>query len=453
MLGHRIRTRFRGLRRQGNWWILAPLVAALLWPAACNRPHKPPVPGAKTFYRGSAPVPGAEAKDPALQVFDSEHPCLNAGQMARAENVLFDGFPRGDTQRWLSAINRALYEHKADCGDDDFLVLVLSTIQMESGVRADPPLAERNLEALFDRRVEQIAGENPIAAGLISMATLDGELRGKLRQDTTRGRVRTERDLARYLDGDLRPWLRDYVSRTYLVPDSLAAKAEARWLPDPVRTIGPMQVNALKAWRNAKARGEPFDSPDAMRAALLDPNTAMERGIGEGVALLLKSYRLYRDGLDTERAVTFTGADYNAGEFSSRNAAIQAMLARITGRPLALDGDLLSYQANLPVEQPSRTELAVQAALPAMSAVRIRMDLLLEKEEAFSNTPVARGICAAYQSATGQPCPAARLPSGAINPKADLKLGRTYTPENYSRALFARFQRNRVKFDEYTAGL
>ena len=448
-----ISARWRSLGLRGNWWILAPLVLALIWPAACHRPHRPPVPGAKSLYKGSAPGPGAGAKDPALQVYDSEHPCLNAGQMFRAEQVLFDGFARGDTQRWMDAINRAFYEHKADCGDDDFLVLVLSTIQMESGVRVDPPLAETDLEALFDRRVEQIAGENPIAAGLISMATVDGELRAKLRRDTTRGRVRTERDLARYLDGDLRPWLRDYVSRTYLLPDSVAAKAEARWLPDPVRTIGPMQVNAFKAFRNAKARGESFDSPDEMRGALLDPGTALERGIGEGVALLLKSYRVYRDGLDTHDAVYFSGADYNAGEFSCRNAALQAMLARITGRTVSLDGDLLSYQDNEPTEQPSRTELAVRAALPALTAVQIRKDLLQEKEAAFSDTPVARGICGAYEATTKQACPAARIPTGAGNPKADLKLGRTYTPENYARGLFARYQRNRVQYEGVEAGL
>jgi hypothetical protein len=373
--------------------------------------------------------------------------------MYRAEQALFDGLARVDTPRWMDAINRAFYDHKADCDDDDFLVLVVSTIQQESGVHADPPLAERNLEALFDRRVEQIAGENPIAAGLISMATLDGELRGKLRQDTTRGRVRTERDLARYFDADLRPWLRDYVSRTYLLPDSLAAKAEARWLTDPVRTIGPMQVNAVKAYQNAKARGEDFASPAAMRSALLDPDTALERGIGEGVALLLKSYRVYRGRLEPHDAVYFAGADYNAGEFSCRNAAIQAMLARITGRTLALDGDLLSYQQNAPAEPPSHTELAVRAALPALTPAQIRKDLLLEKEPGFSDTPVSHGICAAYEAVTSQPCLAARIPSGAVNPSAGLKFRRAYTPENYARGLAARYQRNRAKYQDSAFGL
>ena len=129
------------------------------------------------------------------------------------------------------------------------------------------------------------------------------------------------------------------------------------------------------------------------------------------------------------------------------------MLARIPGRTVSLDGDLLSYQDNEPTEQPSRTELAVRAALPALTAVQIRKDLLQEKEAAFSDTPVARGICGAYEAATKQACPAARIPTGAGNPKADLKLGRTYPPENYARGLFARYQRNRAQYEGVEAGL
>jgi hypothetical protein len=389
----------------------------------------------------------------ARQIYDEARPCLTAGQMFRAHEALFEGYPRPDAEGWLDAINSALYTRKAECGDDDFLLLVISTIQMESGVRADPPLAEPDLEALFVRRKEQLLGENLLAAGLLSVSTLEGDLRRKLRQDTVRGRVRTERDLARYTDSDLRPWLRDYLERNYLMPEAVANSMEARWLPDPVRTVGPMQVNTLKAFRNAKERGEPIDSPAEMRAMLLAPDTALYRGIEEGVALLLKSYREYRAVMGPQEAVFFAGADYNAGEFSSRNSAYQEMLAAITGRRLALDGDLLLYRDGEPSEVPSRTELAVRNVLPGADPQRIRRELMQEKEREFDETATARGICEAFRKAMHKSCPAARIPAGAGNPKADLKLGRTYTPENYARALFAKYKRNRLHFDNTAAGL
>ena len=440
------------IRRDGRWLILAALLLALAAPSACNRVHKPPVPGAKSMP-GRGPSRYSETDPAALKIYDSERPCLTAGQMFRADQALFEGYPRPDPERWLDAINDALYARDADCGDDDFLLLVLSTIQMESGVRADPPLAEPDLEALFVRRKEQLAGENLLAASLLTASSLDGDLRRKLRQDTLRGRVRSERDLARYMDGDLRPWLRDYLERNFLMPEGLAGKAEARWLPDPVKTIGPMQVNTLKAWRNAKARGEPIDSPEEMRRLLLTPDTALERGIDEGVALLLKSYRAYRPVLSAEDAVFYAGADYNAGEFSCRNAAYQEMLAAISGRRLSLDGDLLLYREGEPTEVPSRSELAAREALPSIDPARIRKDLLLEKEPDFGETATAQGICERYRQSTGKDCPAARVPAGADNPKADLKLGRAYTPENYARGLFAKYKRNRDRYVSSDFGL
>ena len=440
------------IRLDGRWLVVAALLVVLLAPAACNRLHAPPVPGPKTMQSGRG-VASHETNPAALRVYDEEKPCLNAGQIYRASQALFDGYPRPDPERWLDAINSALYALKADCGDDDFLLLVVSTIQMESGVRADPALAETDLEMLFVRRKEQLASENLLAAGLLTVSTMEDDLRRKLRQDTLRGRVRTERDLARYTDGDLRPWLRDYLQRTFLIPEALAVRSEARWLPDPVKTIGPMQVDSLKAFRNAKGRGEEIESPVAMRALLLDPETALTRGIEEGVALLLKGYRVYRADMSAEDAVYFAGADYNAGEFSCRNAAYQEMLAAITGRRLSLDGDLLLYQGGEPSDVPSRSELAARDALPRLDAVRIRRDLILEKEAAFSLTATARGICDRYGETAHKDCPLARIPSGASNPKADLKLGRAYTPDNYARGIIGKYKRNRAAFDNILLGL
>ena len=57
------------------------------------------------------------------------------------------------------------------------------------------------------------------------------------------------------------------------------------------------------------------------------------------------------------------------------------------------------------------------------------------------------------RQSTGKDCPAARVPAGAGNPKADLKLGRAYTPENYARGLFAKYKRNRDRYVNSDFGL
>ena len=44
---------------------------------------------------------------------------------------------------------------------------------------------------------------------------------------------------------------------------------------------------------------------------------------------------------------------------NSRNAAFQAALARLSGKPLVLDGDLLRYRDGQPDPAPSSVELAL----------------------------------------------------------------------------------------------
>ena len=54
----------------------------------------------------------------------------------------------------------------------------------------------------------------------------------------------------------------------------------------------------------------------------------------------------------------------NVGVYASRNAAFQALLKDLTGRNLALDGDLLRYQGNEAAKEPGATELAALSVAP-----------------------------------------------------------------------------------------
>ncbi|MFQ5664778.1 MAG: DUF1615 family protein [Terriglobia bacterium] len=368
--------------------------------------------------------------------------------MTRARKVLFTGYPRPRQQWWLDALNRAFFELRVGCKDSDFLVLVLTTIQLESGVEVNPALGNRDLVAMFTLRLERFNEEHAVVGRLLNYSGLEETLRSKLRRDTKRGFVRREGDLVRYIEKDLRPWLQAYLQEHYLLPAALARLVAEFGISNPVRTLGPMQVNVLKAYRNARKRGERVESPQVMQKWLLTPNTALARGLKEGIYLLHQSYRFYRKRLRREQAVLYTSADFNAGEFSSRNAAFQEMAARVTGKPQVLDGDLLWYKDGEPTQRRSEIEEALMALFPREPAESIRKDLLREKDAAFSSTRIWRRVCARFRAKAKRPCPLARLPAGAENVTARIKLGRSYTPVNYARAVLHRFRINHRVYDE-----
>ena len=383
--------------------------------------------------------------------YDATRPCFTKEQMRKALRLLFgvgtgNGARGKQARRWGRALNRAFFNLKARCKDEDFLVLVLTTIQLESGVSEDPALENRNLEALFTGELQRLRREIPLAGKLLDRSTLDDAVRAKLRRDTRRGKVRTEAQLVRYVEGDLRKWLGDHLRAHYLFPAPLARYVSRQALRNPVTTLGPMQINLHKATANARRRGEKLASPAQMRTWLLAPDTALERGLREGIYQLWRAYRYYRRRLSADLAVRFATADYNAGEFSSRNAAFQQRVAQLSGHGLILDGDLLTYSKGAVALRASNTESAVITLLTRYPAPKIRTDLLLEKEEGFDATPTWKQVCRIQRKRNGKPCLVAIVPGGAVNARARIKLGRAYTPRNYSNAYLTRWRNNRKKF-------
>jgi hypothetical protein len=399
-----------------------------------------PVAQKKAVSLGQMPVPSR--KDPARMTFDPGRPCFTRGEMTRARAVLFRERARPNPQRWLRALNRAFFELGANCADGNLLVAVLTVIQQESGVAVDPPLQNRNLNKLLGFKLERLRKRNPLAAKLLNASGIEDALKAKLRRDNGRKRLRTEGDLVRYVEQDLKVWFKGYLNEQFSVPGPVARLAAEIGISMPVTTIGPMQVNVSKAYRNARARGDEIKSSRHMRSLLLGKKTALERGLKEGVYLVRRSYRFYRARLSARAAVRFTAADYNSGEFSSRNAAFQARVAKLSGKALSLDGDLLVYRDGRAQELISNTEHAVKLILPRVSRARIRKDLLLEKAPGFSDTRTVRQVCTAYKRRLEDSCRTARMPTGAGNETARLKTGRSYTPENYARAFMRRFDVN-----------
>lgn len=130
-------------------------------------------------------------------------------------------------------------------------------------------------------------------------------------------------------------------------------------------------------------------------------------------------------------------ADYNAGRFSSRNAALQDVVNRLAGgkKKLTSDGDMLIYLHNgSPSDDASKTEELVQDLADefdlGLSNEQIRADLLKEKMPAFENTLTYQKLRATYKNQFGNEAAYARIPEATVA-GAKEKMGRETSVRSY----------------------
>lgn len=275
---------------------------------------------------------------------------------------------------------------------------VLAVIEQESGYQPDPVVP--NLpEIVMQALEEKLARLGWLAKPTLNVI-LDRELRARIRT------LRTERDLDRLF--------RDRIAAK--LPPAVTALVGIDEL-NPVTTAGSMQVQVAFARRVSGLR-------DADVRELLYTRAG---GVYFGTIRLLG----YGAGYDD---VVYRFADYNAGMYASRNAAFQEQLAELTGTTLALDGDLLAYDADVD----SRTLEAALAfgASHDLGERRIRRDLALEKTLELEETDTWRAVRDAWQRRTGTAPPYARLPQVTL---VSPKLSRTRTTAWFAESVKRRY--------------
>lgn len=197
---------------------------------------------------------------------------------------------------------------------------------------------------------------------------------------------------------------------------------------NPVHTAGPMQVSIEFAEQHAAETRYPYP----LKTNLRDEVFTRRGGLYFGSAILLDYPAPYSE-------VVYRFADFNAGRYSSRNAAFQQAIGRLAGKPLVLDGDLLRYENGRPSEQPSSVESTARrlAGVLQMTPAEIRRELLLEKSPVFSRSPLFTRVFAQAEKATGT-----TLPRQAI-PQIDLKspkIKRKLTTEWFARRVEGRYR-------------
>ena len=286
---------------------------------------------------------------------------------------------------------------------------VMAVIEQESSFQADPVVA--GLPGIVRKELEARAGRYGVPALLVTAA---------LSKTSPDGKSYNERIDALKTEKQLNALFEDMIGE---LPFGKQLFADY----NPVRTGGPMQVSIEFAEQHVRERKYPYPIPKKLR----DEVFTRRGGVYFGAAILLDYPAPYDQ-------VVYRFADFNAGRYSSRNAAFQIALGKIGGKPLAPDGDLLRYEKGEPAAVPSSVEEAAIgiAGRLDMSRPQIRRDLLLEKTPSFGKSPLFNKV---FEQAERQ---GRALPRQAM-PQIDLKspkITRKLTTEWFAKRVEGRYR-------------
>ncbi len=194
---------------------------------------------------------------------------------------------------------------------------------------------------------------------------------------------------------------------------------------NPVHTRGPMQVQVAFAKRYVR---KPYPYPVAK--SLGDELFTRRGGVFFGIAHLLDYPAPYDKPL-------YRFADFNAGQYASRNAAFQAALTKVSGIPLAADGALVAHADDA---QAGSTELAARviARRIGLDDGDVRRALDRENTADFERTTLYGQVFTLADRFDGRPMARAVVPDISL---AGPKITRHLTTAWYANSVDARYRR------------
>jgi hypothetical protein len=367
-------------RTSGGIGLRPLLLASLMLLANCAMP--PPA-------RRPAPGPGANVVPP---------------------RVLIDrALPGGITDRegWAADILDVFQRLSID-PTGEHICAVVAVIEQESSFRVDPVIPNLGQIAWreIDVRAEYAGIPRVVVHEVLQLKSSTGRSYAD-RIDT----ARTEKELSDIFE--------DF---TGTLP--LGRSLFASW--NPIHTRGPMQVNVAFADRFVQFRPYPY----AVKVSVDDEMFTRRGSIYFGVAHLL----MYRAPYDR---YLYRFADYNAGQYSSRNAAFQKAISIASGVRLVTDGALLPHASD--VGSAGDTEAAIRglAARLDLSESSIHAALEQGRTEEFENSALYRRVFSLAERVSGRRPPSALVPSIELQgPKIERKL----TTDWYAHRVDGRFR-------------
>jgi hypothetical protein len=310
--------------------------------------------------------------------------------LVRSEIVRLLPAGASDRQGWATDIYTAFETQKIDPTVEN-LCSVVAVTEQESNFQVDPavPGMGRIAQDEIDRRASKAHIPNLLVRSALDIRSPTGKT-----YNERLNAARTEKDLSAIFD--------DFIG---MVP--LGRTLFGNF--NPVHTAGPMQVSIEFAERQAQ------DYPYPVEGSIRHEVFSRRGGMYFGIAHLL-GYPVSYD------KPIYRFADFNAGWYASRNAAFQSAVARVSGKRLALDGDLISYGFGPSLGQ---TELAVRSLHTQLGMRNPTIRSQLEKGEtlAFEDTDLYKQVFALADKAAGKPLPRAILPGIVLeSPKITRKL-------------------------------
>lgn len=265
----------------------------------------------------------------------------------------------------------------------EYICAVLAVVEQESSYLGDPLVS--GLPGIVRKELEKRRQKYGIPQWAMDKALTVKSPSGSTYNQRI-SLLKTENDINRLYD--------DMISELPLGKSLLADY-------NPVQTGGPMQVSV--SFARSVVQAVPY--PYVLEGSLRNEVFSRRGGIYFGTAYLLAYPASYDQ-------MIFRFADFNAGRYSSRNAAVQIAVTTLTGVPLNPDGDLLRYRNGNVAPEPSQTMQAITSlgARLKMSSIEIHRDLRLEKRAEFERSPLYERLFDLADTATGRKMGRAHLP-------------------------------------------
>ncbi len=327
----------------------------------------------------------------------------------QARAIIGAALPRSvhDRAGWTDDIYEAFALQSIDPTRENICAAV-AVIDQESNFQVDPVIP--GLGAIAWREIDSRAEHAGIPQLLVH---------GALQLHSPTGMTYAQRIDAAKTERDLSDIFEDFIGA---VPMGRTLFAEH----DPVRTRGPMQVNVAFAEQYAAVRPYPYPVKVSIPDELFSRRGSVYFGIGHLLA--------YQPPYDQ---YLYRFADFNAGQFASRNAAFQRALSRVSGFHVLADGALLPHADE---KTPGETELAARA-------VKLRLDLddgaihdalAQSNKSSFEHTALYKRVFALADKLQASPAPRAAVPQIVLRGP---KLSRNLSTDWYARRVNERFDR------------
>ncbi|MBS4686645.1 DUF1615 family protein [Aeromonas sobria] len=305
-------------------------------------------------------------------------PAMQPRKPADMKSRIVTFLPRNvvDKQGWANDVVTALTTQGVTVNDHN-VCSVLAVAEQEATYQADPVVP--GLGKIAWKEINSRAAKLLIPEFMVRAALSINSPTGKSYAERI-DKLRTEREMSEIFE--------DMIS---MLPMGKTLFGNL----NPVHTGGPMQVSI--AFAEANARGYPYPVKDSIRHEVF----TRRGGIWFGTKHIFGYPADYPDTL-------YRFADFNAGWYASRNAAFQAAVSRLSGKTLALDGDLIRYDSDLP----GNTELAVYtlANRVNMSKQAIHQSLRKGDTAEFAETDLYHRIFTLADQQAGKRQPRAILP-------------------------------------------